>query len=99
VAVAVVALATFMAISTVKGDNLGQAMQKAKSEEVNAWNYYQAKSTKQNIAEVAHEELEALALSVARTDPAAAAQIRARAAAYAAEAKRYEAEKAEIKDK
>src|SRR5688572_7742227 len=38
VAIAVVVLASFMAISAVKGDNLAQAMAKAKAEEVNAWN-------------------------------------------------------------
>jgi hypothetical protein len=99
VAIAVVILASFMAISAVKGDNLAQAMAKAKAEEVNAWNYYQAKSTKQNIAEVAQAQLELEAVAAQRADPEAARQIRARAAQFGAEVARYEGEKKEIFDK
>ena len=99
VAIAVVILASFMAISAVKGDNLAQAMAKAKAEEVNAWNYFQAKSTKQNLAEVAQAQLELEAVAAQRGDPAAARQIRARAAQFGAEVQRYEGEKKEIFDK
>ena len=42
VAVTVVILTVFMAISKVKDDNINQAMQKAKSESVDAWAEYQA---------------------------------------------------------
>jgi hypothetical protein len=42
VAVTVVILTVFMSISKVKDDNINQAMQKAKSESVDAWAEYQA---------------------------------------------------------
>jgi len=51
VAIFVAITATFMAICNIKGGNIVQNMAKAESKRVNAWNYYQAKSTKQNLAE------------------------------------------------
>ena len=42
VAVTVVILSVFMAISKIKDDNINQAMQKAKAESVDAWAEYQA---------------------------------------------------------
>ena len=41
VAVTVVVLSVFMAISKTKDDNINQAMQKAKADAVNAWAEYQ----------------------------------------------------------
>src|SRR5687767_13633658 len=95
VAIAVVVLATFMAISAVKGDNIVQAMAQAKSEEVDQWAYFQAKSTKENIAEVASDQ--AAAAAAAAPNPAAAAAFRGLANKYWAEAKRYSQEKEEIR--
>jgi len=42
VAITVVILSVFMAISKIKDDNINQAMQKAKAESVDAWAEYQA---------------------------------------------------------
>ena len=51
VAVTVVILTVFMAISKVKDDNIVQAMQKAKSESVDAWAEYQAARIKLHVEE------------------------------------------------
>ena len=51
VAITVVILAVFMAVANVKGDNINQAMQKAKSELVDAWTEYQAARIKLHVDE------------------------------------------------
>ncbi|MEA2905886.1 MAG: hypothetical protein QOI12_3273 [Alphaproteobacteria bacterium] len=51
VAVTVVVLTVFMAISKVKDDNINQAMQKAKSESVDAWAEYQSARIKLHVDE------------------------------------------------
>src|SRR5262245_27900901 len=51
VAVTVVILTVFMAISKVKDDNIVQAMQKAKSESVDAWAEYQSTRVKLHVDE------------------------------------------------
>lgn len=51
VAVTVVILSVFMAVSNIKDDNINQAMQKAKSESVDAWAEYQAARVKLHIDE------------------------------------------------
>jgi hypothetical protein len=51
VAVTVVILSVFMAVSNIKNDNINQAMQKAKSESVDAWAEYQAARVKLHIDE------------------------------------------------
>ena len=51
VAVTVVIISTFMAVSKVKDDNIVQAMQAAKSESVDRWNEYQADRLKLLVAD------------------------------------------------
>ncbi len=51
VAVTVVILSVFMAVSKIKDDNIVQAMQKAKSESVDAWTEYQAARIKLHVDE------------------------------------------------
>src|SRR3954470_10653237 len=51
VAALVAITATFTALSNVKDGNVVQAMQAAQASSVDAWSYFQAKSTKQSIAE------------------------------------------------
>src|SRR6476646_10651308 len=43
--------ATFMALCNVKDGNIVQAMSQAQAHSIDAWSYFQAKSTKQSIAE------------------------------------------------
>ena len=51
VALFVAITATFMAICNVKDGNIVQAMDQAQAHSIDAWSYYQAKSTKQALAE------------------------------------------------
>ncbi len=51
VALFVAITATFMAICNVKDGNIVQAMSQAQAHAIDAWSYFQAKSTKQAIAE------------------------------------------------
>jgi Domain of unknown function (DUF4337) len=57
VAVMVALAATFMAICNIKDGNIVQAMSQAQAHGIDAWSYFQAKSTKQSIAENALELL------------------------------------------
>ncbi len=51
VALFVALTATFMALCNVKDGNIVQSMTQAQAHGIDAWSYYQAKSTKQAIAE------------------------------------------------
>ena len=46
-----------MALFSIKGGNIGQAMAQAQARSVNAWAYFQAKSTKQGLAESMLDQL------------------------------------------
>jgi hypothetical protein len=96
VAMTVAALAVFMAITKVTDDNICQAMEREKANEVNAWALYQAKSVKQNLAEAARAQLTGLAHAVRiESRP----ELDAKVARYDAEIARYDAEKAEIRSR
>src|SRR5260221_11533961 len=68
VAILVALAATFVALMSVKDRNLTLGMMQAEAKAVDTWNYYQAKSTKQNFAEATGDELVALK-SVSPTPP------------------------------
>jgi DNA-directed RNA polymerase beta subunit len=51
VAVSVALTATFMALCNVKDGNIVQAMSQAQAHSIDAWSYFQAKSTKEAILE------------------------------------------------
>ena len=57
VALFVAIIATFMALCNIKDGNIVQAMSQAQAHSIDAWSYFQAKSTKQSIAENALELL------------------------------------------
>jgi hypothetical protein len=97
VAVAVSLSATFTALCNVKDGNIVQAMQQAQANGVDAWAYYQAKSTKQTIAEGMVDQLELERDLGAAATPEAKALLDKKIATYRAKAKQYETEKAEIK--
>ncbi len=96
VAVTVAILAAFMAITKVTDDNVCQAMERTKADEVNTWSYYQSKSIKQNLAELGRAQLTSLARTATGD---ARVQIEAQVTKYDGEIARYETEKAEIKTK
>ncbi|HJZ87457.1 MAG TPA: DUF4337 domain-containing protein, partial [Polyangia bacterium] len=98
IAALVAVTATFMAVCNVKGGNVVQAMTRAQANAVDTWAYYQAKSTKQNLAEAMSDEM---ATQRDMLPSAATASQRStldkRIADYQANVKRYESEKEEIK--
>jgi len=87
VALFVAITATFMALCNVKDGNVVQAMSQAQAHSIDAWSYFQAKSTKQSIAE------NALGLLKLQNPPNSADIIKK----YEEQISRYEKEKAEIK--
>ena len=87
VALFVAITATFMALCNVKDGNIVQAMSQAQAHAIDAWSYFQAKSTKQSIAE---NTLEMLKL---QNSAANAAVIKK----YEETISRYEKEKTEVK--
>jgi hypothetical protein len=91
VAVTVVILTVFMAISKVKDDNINQAMQKAKSESVDAWAEYQAARIKLHVDENGLSTLRLLE-TTGQIDKTLAAR---QAAEYESDIKKYIARSAE----
>lgn len=87
VSIFVALTATFMALCNVKDGNIVQAMSQAQAHAIDAWSYFQAKSTKQAIAE---NSLQMLRL---QKTPGSEELIKK----YEAEISRYEKEKADIK--
>ena len=94
VAATVVILSVFMAISKVKDDNIVQAMQKAKSESVDAWAEYQSARIKLHVDE---NGLAALRLmETIGVDKTLSAK---QAAEYEADIKKYQVRSAETMKK
>jgi DNA repair ATPase RecN len=96
VAILVALAATLMALDNIKDGNVTQAMAQAQTHAVDAWSYYQAKSTKQNLAEATIDQLQAVRETTAAGN-AGLADLDKRIASYQAQAARYEKEKADIK--
>ena len=98
IGVLVAVTATFMAVCNVKDGNVVQGMQQDQAKEVDAWSYYQAKSTKENLAEAMLDQL--VVQRALATGPQAAearALLDQKIAAYTADVQRYGREKAAIK--
>jgi len=93
VALLVALAATFVALASVKDRNLTLGMMQAQAKAVDTWNYYQAKSTKQNLAEATLDELVALKA----TTSAAGGELDRRIDDYRSQAGRYEREKEDVK--
>jgi hypothetical protein len=97
VALSVAISAAFVALCNVKDGNIVQAMAQAQANSVDAWSYYQAKSTKEHIAEGLIDQI-----TIQRdTAPNLSADARnlfdRKIADYTAKAKQYDAEKEKIK--
>jgi hypothetical protein len=95
VAVTVVVLTVFLAVSKVKDDNIVQAMQKAQSTSVDAWAEYQAARIKLHVDENALSTLRLLETS-GTIDKALAAR---QAAEYEADIKKYQERSRETRAK
>jgi hypothetical protein len=98
VAISVALTATFTALCNVKDGNICQAMAQEQAGAIDAWAYYQAKGTKQNVAQAALDQLQ-LQLDLNEQWPAPArALMRQKLAEYTRAIAHYEAEKNEIRD-
>jgi ABC-type multidrug transport system fused ATPase/permease subunit len=95
VAITVVILSVFMAVANIKGDNINQAMQKAKSESVDAWAEYQAARIKLHVDENGLSTLRLLE-TTGQIDKSLAAK---QAAEYDADIKKYEGRSKETRAK
>jgi uncharacterized protein DUF4337 len=96
IALLVAIAATLMALDNIKDGNIGQAMAQAQNHAVDAWSYYQAKSTKQNLAEATLDTLQGMRATASPGGPGVA-ELDKRIATYQAQVVRYEKEKADIK--
>jgi hypothetical protein len=95
VAVTVVLLTVFMAITKTKDDNINQAMQKAKADSVDAWAEYQFARVKLHIDENALNQLQLIQNSGLIDKSLAAKQ----ATEYEADIKKYEQRSKETRAK
>ena len=57
VAITVALLATFMAICSVKGNNIGQAMQQAQADKIDSYSWYQARNIREEVNRAAAAQL------------------------------------------
>lgn len=99
IAIAVVVVAVFLAICQVKSGNTVQAMQAAQVEKLDNWNFFQAKSTKQNLFELEVESWDLRRKTGQIAGTGAEAAFTTQIENWKSEVDRYEREKNEIKAK
>jgi len=92
VAILVALTATLMALGDIKDGNIVQSMSQEQARGVDAWNYYQAKSMKQHLAENMLAQLELVEATAPARGPVRT-RLEALGARYARDVRRYEAEK------
>jgi hypothetical protein len=98
IAILVSLTATFMALCNVKDGNIVQAMAQAQARSIDQWSYYQAKGTKQNLAEATLDQLTVQRdLGAATLTSDARGILDRKIAEYTARVKKYESEKAQIR--
>src|SRR5262245_38227830 len=99
VAILVAVSATFMGLCNIKDGNIVQGMAQAQAGGIDTWSYYQAKSTKQHVVEMALDQL-TLQMEMHRDLTAdTRAKLQAKVEEYHKEIDRYDADKKEIKAK
>ncbi len=96
VAMSVAVTATFTALCNVKDGNIVQNMAQEQAEAVDAWSYYQAKGTKENIAQSALDQLRLQRDLAVSPTPEARALMDKKLVEYAERVKHYEVDKAAI---
>ena len=97
IALLVALAATLMAIGNIKDGNIVQAMAQNQAKAVNAWSYYQSKSTKQIMAENMAEQLRIQLQFSAGAKAELVNPVETQIARYKEESARYDKEKADIK--
>jgi len=98
IALLVAMTATFMAICNVKAGNINQAMASDQTDIVDTWAYFQAKSTKQALAEASSDEL-TLQRDALNLPPESRAAYEKRIADLHGKMDKYEKEKSDLKKK
>jgi hypothetical protein len=98
-AVIVVCAVAFGVVCAVKDGNIARSMEQAQANSVDAWVYYQAKSTRQNIAEATVDHLTVQRDVTPSLSPETRGLLDRRIAEQAARAKQYDSEKGDIKQK
>jgi hypothetical protein len=97
VAILVALIATFMALCNIKDGNIVQSMSQEQAKAVDQWSYFQAKGTKQNLAESVLDQL-LLQKQMNPSLPApAAALLDKEIATYTQNVKKYVKEKEDIR--
>ena len=97
IALFVAVMATFMALCNVKDGNVVQAMQQAQAKSIDQWAYYQAKGTKQHIAENTAELFQVQLDLATGLKPQQLAKIESKITEQKALVKKYEQEKNQIR--
>lgn len=95
----VVFAVAFGVVCAVKDGNIARSMEQAEANSVDAWVYYQAKSTRQNIAEATVDHLTVQRDVTPNLSPETRGLLDRRIAEQAARAKLYDSEKGDIKQK
>ncbi len=98
VAASVAVVATFMAVCNVKAGNVVQAMGKTQIEVIDYWSFFQAKSTKQSLAEAAVDQL-TIQRETSYLSDEQNAKLEKRLESYREKVTRYETEKNDLKAK
>ena len=96
VAISVAITATFTALCNVKDGNIVQAMAQEQAQGVDAWAYYQSKSTKEAIAQSALDQLQLRNDLAPHPSPEARALMEQKLVEYTARVKHYEVDKLAI---
>lgn len=99
IALLVAITATFTALCNVKDGNVVQAMAADQASVVDSWSYYQAKGTKQNLAESTVDQLSLERDLRPELSPELKARLEREITEYRTRAERYGREKEEIKAK
>jgi len=97
VALLVAVTATTMAICHIKDSNIVLAMSRMQTKTVDNWSYYQAKSTKQHLAENMLAQIKLQKETSPSVPPASKTALEAAEQIYEQQAKKYDEERAAIK--
>lgn len=98
VALLVTLTGAFIVLCNVKDGNIVQAMAQAQANSVDAWSYYQAKSTKQHFAEGMVDTITIQRDTMPGMSADARALLDRKVGEYTAKAKQYDTEKQKIKE-
>src|SRR5450432_376447 len=98
VALLVTLTGAFVVLCNVKDGNIVQAMAQSQANSVDAWSYYQAKSTKQHFAEGMVDQITIQRDTMPGLSPDARALLDRKIIEYTGKAKQFDGEKQKIKE-